>query len=190
MVVDSDNNKGMERSSLAGLLDLLGLYSSSVLTDQLLTEATVGELTSSQFQGLNFIRQHAGCSAKALSEGLNIAIPSATRLVDRLVRKNLVTRCENANDRRLVKLAATATGEAVLQKVRAAHLARLQQALTSLSPTEQAQLLTLLERFLIAALCDETALKQCCRHCGIEHDGECLVNEAHKALLGRPVTNS
>ena len=181
------NNKG---NPLEGLLDLLALYSSLVLTEQLLAEATGGELTSSQLQGLTFIRQHGDCSAKALSEGLNIAIPSATRLVDRLVRKKLVTRCENASDRRLVKLATTPTGEALLQKVRSAHLARLQQALTNLTQAEQEQLFALLERFLLSALCDESSLRQCCRHCGIEHDGDCLVNEAHKALLGKPITNT
>lgn len=185
-----NNTKENRLNPLEGLLDLLSIYSSSVLTDQLLADSTGGELTSSQLQGLTFIRQHDGCSVKALSEGLYIAIPSATRMVDRLVRKNLVTRCENASDRRLVQLAATAAGMAVLLKVRAAHLALVQQALSTLSPAEQAQLLALLERFLMAALCDETALRQCCRHCGIEHDGDCLVNEAHKALLGRAVTNT
>ena len=107
--------------------------------------------------------------------------------MDRLVRKQLVTRCENAVDRRLVILAATPSGESALSNVRAAHLARLHLALSTFSCDDQARLLELLERFLLAALSDVASVQECCRRCGTEHNGACVVNEAHMALLGRPI---
>lgn len=168
-------------------VELLDAYSSTALTVRLLELATGGELTPAQLDTLVFLHRHGGCSTKELSEGLRISIPSATRLVDRLVRKQLVDRRESGVDRRLVQLSLTPTGLAALQAVRAARVARLHGAFATLTDEERAQLLKLLERFLQSALCDEQTVKDCCRHCGTEHDLACVVNEAHIALMGRPV---
>jgi DNA-binding MarR family transcriptional regulator len=158
-----------------------------VLTTRLLDEVTEGEVTPAQFEALEFIHRHGGCSAKALSEGLRISIPSSTRLVDRLVRKALVDRREHSEDRRLVHLSMTAKAAGMLADVRAARLARLARALATLSASEQTQLHSLLERFLRAVLCDEQTVTDCCLHCGSEHDQACVVNAMHEALVGRPI---
>lgn len=169
------------------LVELLGAYASTVLTSRLLDETTGGELTPAQLDALAFLQRHGGCSAKALSEGLRISIPSSTRLVDRLVRKQLVDRRESGVDRRLVILSVTTTGEAVLNAVREAHLDRLQHALATFRPEERDTMLNLLERFLQAALTDVQTVEDCCLRCGAGHDGGCVVNEAHIALVGRPI---
>ncbi len=179
--------EGMARRHVERLVELLGVYSAEVLTERLLLEATGGELTAAQLDALTFIHGHGGCSAKSLSEGLRISIPSATRLVDRLVRKNLVNRREGGEDRRLVDLSATREGEAFLVAVRAARVDRVWHALAKLPLEERVQLLSSLERFVLAALCDEETVEECCRRCGTEHDGACVVNEAHIALVGRPI---
>jgi DNA-binding MarR family transcriptional regulator len=149
---------------------------------------TRGGVTPAQFEALSFIHRHGGCSAKALSEGLRISIPSSTRLVDRRVRKALVARRESAEDRRLVHLSLTTEGEGVLAAVREARINRLQCALATLGPGEQEHLHDLLERFLRAVLCDEETVNDCCLHCGSEHDRDCVVNAMHEALVGRPIT--
>ncbi len=175
---------------LERLVELLGIYSSAVLTGHLLDEATGGELTPAQYDALTFIDRHGGCSAKALSEGLRISIPSSTRLIDRLVRKHLVDRRESEVDRRLIILSVLPAGESALGAVRSAHIARLRQALETFQLGERATLLSMLERFLMAALCDVQTVEECCRRCGTEHDGSCVVNEAHIALLGRPIEHT
>ena len=134
-----------------------------------------------------FIQRHGGCSAKALSEGLRISIPSSTRLVDRLVRKRLVDRRESGVDRRLVILTLTPVGESALGAVREAHLLRLQQTVNTFAPDERDVLLGLLERFLLAALSDVQLVEECCLRCGTEHDVKCVANKAHIALVGRPI---
>lgn len=180
---------GQVQDQLERLVGLLGTYSSVVLKDRILEEATGGELTPAQLDALEFIHHHGGCSAKALSEGLHISIPSSTRMVDRMVRKHLVDRRENGEDRRLVMLTVTATGSAALKAVRAAHLARLQQALAPFKPHERSVMLALLERFLHAVLCDIQTVEDCCLHCGSDHNGDCVVNEAHIALVGHPIVH-
>ncbi len=172
---------------LERLVELLGAYSSTLSGGRLLEDATAGELTSVQHEAMIFIHRHGGCSAKALSEGLRISIPSSTRLVDRLVRKGLVDRRESGVDRRLVHLTVTPQGVQALGSVQAARIARLRQALEVIDAGERATLLNLLERFLSVALCDEQTVDDCCRHCGTEHNGQCVVNAAHLALVGRPI---
>ena len=178
---------GTTQGRLERLVELLGTYASAVLSGRLLDEATDGELTAAQYDAMSFIQRHGGCSAKALSEGLQISIPSSTRLVDRLVRKGLVDRRESGVDRRLVILSVTETGQLALQAVREMHIARLRNTLQTFDPDEREMLLALLERFLQAALCDVQTVEDCCLRCGTDHDGACVVNEAHIALVGRPI---
>ena len=176
-----------KRDQLERFVELLGTYASSVLTGRLLADVTHGELTSAQFDAMMFIERHGGCSAKALSEGLHISIPSSTRLVDRLVRKRLVDRRESGEDRRLVRLTVTPVGLRTLAAMRDARVARLRQTLETFAPAERERLLELMERFLLAALRDEQTVHDCCLHCGADHDGGCVVNEAYLALVGRPI---
>ena len=42
-------------------------------------------------------------------------------------------------------------------------------------------------RLLQATLRDEQTVRDCCLHCGTEHYASCVVNEAHLALVGRPI---
>ncbi|MHB9130763.1 MAG: MarR family winged helix-turn-helix transcriptional regulator [Armatimonadota bacterium] len=175
------------REQLERLVELLSAYSSSVLTGRLLEEATGGELTHAQLDAMTFIQRHGGCSAKALSEGLRISIPSATRLVDRLVLKGMVDRHESGVDRRLIEVYVTATGVDALSVVQRTRIDRFQHALAAFKPEDRETLLRLMEDFLRVVLCDEQTVEDCCRHCGDEHDGGCVVNTAHLALVGRPI---
>ncbi len=183
----AEDTRRDDRVQLERFVELLSTYASEVLTSRLLDEATGGELTPAQYEAIVFLHRHGGCSAKALSEGLQISIPSSTRLVDRLVRKKLVDRRESGADRRLVQLTVTPAGGAALQAVRQARVRRLQQALETFAPVERERLLALLERFLLAALRDEQTVRDCCRRCGTEHDLHCVVNEAYQALVGHAI---
>jgi len=175
------------REQLGLFVELLGAYSSAVLTDRLLDEATGGGLTPTQYEALIFVNRHGGCSAKSLAEGLHISIPSSTRLVDRLVRKGLMDRREGDADRRLVRLSVTDAGRRALAAVHEARIARLEGALETFDPAERAQLFGLFERLLLATLRDVQTVDDCCLRCGTEHFASCVVNEAHLALKGRPI---
>jgi DNA-binding MarR family transcriptional regulator len=73
-----------------------------------------------------------------LAERLQVRHHSAVGLADRLVAERLVAREQGRSDRRRVYLALTARGEAVLEKLSAAHGEQLRRA----AP----QIETLLER--------------------------------------------
>jgi DNA-binding MarR family transcriptional regulator len=176
-----------EREQLERLVEMLGSYAHAVLSGHLLERATGGKLTAAQLHALAFVSRHAGCSTKALSAGLRTSIPSATRLVDRLVRKGLIDRCESGEDRRLVQLRVTPTAETALRSVQEARIAQLEAAVSALPADERPPLLGGLERLLRAMMRDAETVEACCLHCGSAHDRTCVVNTAHVALVGRPI---
>jgi DNA-binding MarR family transcriptional regulator len=76
----------------------------------------------------------------ALSEGLGISVPSASRAADGLVRKKLATRVEDPDDRRVKRLALTAKGHRLADRIISARLATLEDFTRSLESSERQKL--------------------------------------------------
>jgi DNA-binding MarR family transcriptional regulator len=87
-------------------------------------------LTPQQHQALLAIKGFPGrdrVTIGELAERLQIRHHSAVGLADRLVSARLIAREQSAADRRQVFLALTARGEAVLEKLSAAHKEQLRR---------------------------------------------------------------
>ena len=86
----------------------------------------------------------------ALAEELGVSAASASRAADGLVRRKLATRVEDADDRRVRRLALTQAGRELAERIISARLAGLEEFTGSLEPDErkklEATLDTLLER--------------------------------------------
>lgn len=118
--------------------------------------------------GLNFVQMKslftlAGAdtedepiSVKQLAERLGVSLPSASRAADDLVRRKLATREEDPDDRRVRRLALTASGRRIADTVLAARLRGLERFAAGLDDSERrkldAALEVLLERDEIASL--------------------------------------
>jgi DNA-binding MarR family transcriptional regulator len=103
--------------------------------------AQAAGVTAQQHQALLAIKGHRGgerMSVGELAESLQIRHHSAVGLVDRLVDERCVRRITASGDRRRVHLALTVRGEAILEKLTAAHREQLRR----IGP----QIKTLLER--------------------------------------------
>jgi DNA-binding MarR family transcriptional regulator len=86
------------------------------------------ELTLSQLRALFVLA--TGDHAPALSElagEIGLSVPAAGRSIDGLVRSGLVSRREDAADRRVKRLALTDAGEQLLQRIGAARREELRQ---------------------------------------------------------------
>jgi DNA-binding MarR family transcriptional regulator len=70
-------------------------------------------ITLDQFHTLRFIR-HGYCSVKDLAQKRQISRPAISQVVDALVKKGLVTRLQESEDRRCVHLALTPNTSEVL----------------------------------------------------------------------------
>ena len=84
----------------------------------------------------------------ALSEELGISVPSASRAADGLVRKKLATRVEDPRDRRVRRLALSAKGRELADRIISARVAGLQDLTESLDPDQRQKLEAALDALL------------------------------------------
>ena len=104
-------------------------------------------LSVPQFRCLGFIARNPGCSVSEVATFLGVTMPTASAMVDRLVRAAHVVAVTSSADRRRTELRVNAPGKALLDRIRAgarrdmaaalggadaADLAAIQQALALL----------------------------------------------------------
>lgn len=76
-------------------------------------------------------------SVNALAATLGLSLPSASRAVDALVRKDLVLRSEDPEDRRVRRLSLTSDGRRLVEEVFEARLDALESFVAGLEPAER-----------------------------------------------------
>lgn len=91
------------------------------------------QLSVPQFRCLNYIAGQPGCSIGAVAAFLGVTMPTASAMVDRLVRAGVVRPSTPAQDRRRSQLHLTPAGRAQLQDIRAGAHAEFRRALSVLS---------------------------------------------------------
>lgn len=130
----------LHKNCTGDLLEALGLLDLSLSQSKLMhrLEAAGRELSLGQ-----------------VADSIGISLPTASRLVDDLVRRGLVERREDESDRRLKRVGLSAAGQAALRRLNAARLNGLHEFTLTLTEAERATLAqtmqTLLERPEIAA---------------------------------------
>ncbi len=92
-------------------------------------------------------REQAPC-LKPVAEGLGLSLPSASRAVDGLVKRSLVARTEDPDDRRQRLLALTDDGQELADRIMHARLEGLGQFAASLGDEERRRLTEALELLL------------------------------------------
>ncbi len=93
-------------------------------------------LTIGQLKSLLFIDFEGSTNFRKLATALGVTPPSVTGIVDRLVERELVTRKEDPEDRRVLLLKTTEKGKALLAKLRASRISRMSDMLAQLSLEE------------------------------------------------------
>lgn len=109
------------------------------------------DLTVAQFRTLVFLSRRPGVSLSSLAEFLALSLPATSRLVEGLVRRNLVDRRIPPGNRRLVALSVNAHGRKIICAARQATEKRLAEVLAPLRDDQrraiQQALRTLREEF-------------------------------------------
>jgi len=88
--------------------------SMSIVDPIRLRQWSEAELTTSQLRLLFLVRQEPGATLTALATHLRVSPPTATGVVDRLVRQGYIRRDADASDRRFVCHHLTPRGVAIL----------------------------------------------------------------------------
>jgi len=94
------------------------------------------DISIPQFRTLRFIQCNPDSSLSNLAEHLGLTLPSVSKLVDGLVKQELVVRQESTSDRRQITLVLTHAGASIVNSARASARANLARNLSCLSDDE------------------------------------------------------
>jgi DNA-binding MarR family transcriptional regulator len=94
------------------------------------------DISIPQFRTLRFIQRNPDSSLSNLAEHLGLTLPSVSKLVDGLVKQELVIRQESTADRRRLTLVLTQAGASIVNSARASAQANLAKNLGHLSDDE------------------------------------------------------
>jgi DNA-binding MarR family transcriptional regulator len=93
-------------------------------------------LSIPQFRVLAFLSRRPGAPLSRVAEHLGVTRSTASAIVDRLVRRNLVSRTAHPQERRSVVLTLTRVGAQHHQQAREATSAQMAKVLAGLSETD------------------------------------------------------
>ena len=113
--------------------------SATRLARRLRQESNAG-LSPSQQSALAVIANHGPLTLGALAEHERVAPPSITKVVSKLESDGLVTRAPDPTDRRVCRVAISATGEALLEESRRRKTAWLTERISQLDADDQRRL--------------------------------------------------
>jgi DNA-binding MarR family transcriptional regulator len=107
-------------------------------------------LTLTQVKALVALDSEQGgpCPIRQLGEKLGITPPTATRAIDALVERDLVSRSEDPDDRRVRRIAITGAGRRLVGELASRRTAELEAFAEGLSASQRRKLLTALEALL------------------------------------------
>ena len=116
------------------------------------------ELSLTQLRALHVLAYDVEqTSLKELADRLELSLPAVSRSVDGLVQRGLVTRSEDASDRRMKQVRATPAAPELLDRLTELRLAGIEQFVSTLSARERTRLASALavlaEREEIASRC-------------------------------------
>lgn len=174
------------RTPVNKLCDIFVNLIERVLTDRALAGAPCHDLSLSQWEAVLFIQRHDGCAIRELAEGLQVSHPAAVKLVERLVRKDLIERHESPTDRRVVQLQLSADGRKCAEHVRQDRAQALERVISQMEAADAESLRRGLQAFLQAAMVDSSIVDAVCLHCGVEHVKECIVAQAEADFTHAP----
>jgi DNA-binding MarR family transcriptional regulator len=94
-------------------------------------------LSVPQFRAMGLLSRSPQASLSCVADYVGSSLPAASRMIDGLVSKKLVNRCECCKDRRQVSLGLTPRGESAFRASRQATQRQLARLLGSLSPAKR-----------------------------------------------------
>ncbi|NLY73966.1 MAG: MarR family transcriptional regulator [Firmicutes bacterium] len=142
------------------------------------------DLTQVQLSCIRFVHRHPEPSVGMIADGLGVSDAAAAKLIDRLVKKQLLIREEDPKDRRVLKIKLTEAGEKLLEGVCAAESNNFAKILKRMPTESRLALEKGMTAFLTAALEKPEHIDEICLKCGWSHDLDCPGNVRYRDLTG------
>jgi DNA-binding MarR family transcriptional regulator len=121
---------------------------SRTMKDGMKFDSATSQLTVLQIHALLFISKHENVTMTEVAKQFDISLPTATALSDKLVKAGLITRQDDPNDRRIVKLVLTQVGDDLLTEAMKQRRIKVNKMLSYLTLEEKQQLLHIMQRLL------------------------------------------
>jgi DNA-binding MarR family transcriptional regulator len=109
------------------------------------------EVTLTQYRTLVVLASKGPQRLSDLADAVGVTSATATRMCDRLVRKKLIHRRTQREDRRNVRITLSAKGQALVEGVTRNRRARIKQIIETISVHDQEMLVKILTSFSHAA---------------------------------------
>jgi len=109
------------------------------------------EVTLTQYRTLVVLASRGPQNLVGLAEAVGVTPATATRMCDRLVKKRLIVRQSQQDDRRQVRLALTKEGLKLVSAVTDRRRREIEAILSTIASKEQTVLVQALSRFAAAA---------------------------------------
>ena len=154
-----------------------------------LNKLVKGDLTEVQLSCLRFVNLHPEPSVGAVAEGLSFSNAASAKLIDRLVKKKLLIREEDQQDRRVLKIKLTVEGRELLTEIESIEAQQFATIMDRMKHEELEALTTGLTAFLKAALQDVSQLEEICLRCGRDHLADCPGNLLYREFTGKDKEN-
>ena len=117
-----------------------------VMTEELRKKAQKMGQSVAHLEVLNFIAERGDPTMRALADRLWITPPSTSTLVERLVKKGLVSRLYSHSDRRTVRLSLTAKSQRLFASLNQSKISIFSTMLKRLGKEDKKQLAKLLAK--------------------------------------------
>ena len=117
-----------------------------------------GKITVPQYTCMDLLKSKGSAIMKEIASELNISLPAATGLVDRLFLTGFVKRAYDPSDRRIVKITLTEKGKHVVAEVKEKRKAAIKEVFSNLTETERQQYLKIVRKIMI--ILDKKAKKK------------------------------
>lgn len=136
-----------------------------------------GDVTPALMECLQYVYLHGVSPIREIASGLEISLSAASQLVERLVKRQLATRREDQEDRRLTQIELTEAGHEAVGQMRRRKSEWFDAILNAMPQSQRRSFREGLESFLRVALASEDNVDRACVRCGMEHVPDCVVNK-------------
>jgi len=109
------------------------------------------EVTLTQYRTLVVLASRGPQNLAGLAEAVGVTPATATRMCDRLVRKDLIRRRTKRDDRRHLRVVLTENGRALVDAVTVRRRREIERIMSDIPPEEQVVLIQALGRLATAA---------------------------------------
>jgi len=131
------------KESASELLEVVPMVMREIRT--LMRSHGSSELTVPQFRALAYVNRNQGSALHKLADHMGLTSPSVSTLVDGLIKRGMMTREDQPDNRRCVRLDVTSRGRAILETSTRGTLASLERKLDSIKAEDREVIVKALE---------------------------------------------